>query len=454
VLGRNALYPGVVWHETHVQTLRELSLYHPNTPLLPNLHTINFRLPLSDPVPFARLFLGPSIREVTIPITSEAAESAVELLSSLIPYLSPNICRLNIWSITSLHPPCSAIFPLIQGLHHIRTLNIDLKNRGLHEQVAAQLGGIPTLNSLRLSLIGPAHLQFYTTALGKFPLLVDFSFAVGDWVSAATIMSSMECRFTNLAVTTTRERPLSDLQVFMDSLSLHPSLSTLTHLSLTDFQTTQRDSDDVTYIENIFRPLFACSGLKSLNLLFDRSASLRDSWYADAAAAWPLLETISISSSFMGLIKANMTLEGLIPFAKHCTNLETIKFRLSAKPFDPTHIDDISNTNIRKLCLEAYTVPSPHEVYFSLIRIFPNLEYIYQGSRFSSPGLSWPWDQVNTMLHSSSVRRRGPCVDRIFGCTCGTPEDGASLTRVVKSRPQTPGAVQLRSVMDKLRSRS
>jgi hypothetical protein len=58
------------------------------------------------------------------------------------------------------------------------------------------------------------------------------------------------------------------------------------------------------------------------------------------------------------------------------------------------------------------------------------------------------------MLHSLSVRRHGPCVDRTFGRTCRTPEDGASLTRVVKSRPQTPGAVQLRSVMDKLRSRS
>jgi hypothetical protein len=444
----------MVWHDVHVQTLRELSLYQPNTPLLPNLHTINFCVLLPNAVSFARLLLGPSIRQVTIPITSEDAESAVEVLSSLIPHLSPNIGRLDIWSITSLYSPCSAIFQSIQGLHHLHTLNIDLKYRGLHERVAAQLGGLSALNSLRLSLIGSGHLQFYTTALGQFPLLTDFHFAVDDWLSAATIMTSMQCRFTGLAVTTHKERPLSDLQVFMDSLSQHPSLSTLRHLSLTDFQTTQGDPDNVTYIENIFRPLFAFSGLKSLNLLIDISASLRDSWYADAAAAWPLLESLFISSSFMGPIKANMTLEGLIPFAKHCINLESVKLRLCAQPFDPTQINDISNTNIQKLCLEAYTVPSPRHVYLSLIRIFPNLEYVYQGSRFSSPGLSWPWDEVNAMLHASSVRRRGPCVSKIFGCTCGTPDDGAGPTRVMKSRPQTPGSVQLRSVMDNLRSRS
>jgi hypothetical protein len=414
------------------------------------LRILNFRVLPLDAFPFARLFLGPCVAEVTIPISSDHAESSVELLSSIIPHLSPNILRLNISSIAGIPRPCSGIFQLIQGLHNLRALNIDLKHRGLHEQVSAQLGSLSTLSSLKMSLIGANHLPFYTTALGQFPLLSEFAFAVDDWVSAATIMDSMHCRFTDLAVTTHKEGSLTNLQTFTESMSRHPSLPSLTQLSLTDFEITSSDTDE-THIESIFRPLFALAGLKYLNLQFDVTAHFRNSWYADAAAAWPSLETIAVCSPNMGPIKAKMTIAGLIPLVKHCTNLESVRLRLDAQPFDPIQINhvEVSNTRIQKLCLETYIIPSPREVFLSLIRIFPNLEYVYQGSRSGS--LSWPWDEVNNMLHASAVRRRGPCLNATAGCTCGTTN---SQGGTLKTRPQTPGSIQLRAVMDSLRSRS
>jgi hypothetical protein len=134
------------------------------------------------------------------------------------------------------------------------------------------------------------------------------------------------------------------------------------------------------------------------------------------------------------------------------TNLGSVRLRLDAQPFDPIQInpDEVSNTSIHKLCLETYLIPSPREVFLSSIRIFPNLEYIYQGSRFGE-SLSWPWDEVNNMLHASAVCRRGPCLDATAGCTCRmTDSQGGPL----KTRPQTPGSIQLRAVMDSLKSRS
>jgi len=401
-----------------------------------------------DAVSFAHLFLGPSVEEVTILIVSEHAESSVELLSSIIPYRSPNILRLNISSITGIPRPCSSILQLVLGLHNLRSLSVDLKHRGLHERVTAQLGSLSALGSLKMSLIHASHLQFYTTALGQFLHLTEFSFAVDNWVSAAAIMDSMDCRFTDLAVTTNREGSLSDLRTFTESMSRHTSLTSLTHLDLDGFETTLSDADE-TYVENVFRPLFGFAGLKYVNLQFDVSAKFRDSWYTDAAAAWPSLETIYVCSPNMGPIKAKMTLAGLIPLVKHCTKLQSVKLRIDAQPFDPNQIE-VSNTSIQKLCLETYIIPSPREVFLSLIRIFPNLECVYQSSRLSGSVL-WPWNGVNDMLHSLAVRRRGPCLNPKDGCTC---EMTASQAGLLKNRPRTPGSMQLRAATAGLRRRS
>jgi hypothetical protein len=455
VLGQTVFDEGTVWHDVCAQTLRELSFYQASTLLLPNLRILNFCMLPPDAIPFARLFFGPQVSEVTIPIISEHAESSVELLSSLIPHFSPDIHRLDILSITSLTKPCSAIFPLIQGLHNLHALNIDVKHRGLHERVTAQLGGLSALGSLKMSLIPNNQIHFYTTALGQFPVLTEFCFAVECWVSAAMIMDSMHCRFTDLAVTTHNEGSLADLRTFTESISKHPSLSSLTHLSLTDFEIPLSHADDETYVENVFRPLFALVGLKYVNLQIDVSARLRDSWYNDAAPSWPSLESICISSPNTGItLKPQMTLAGLIPLAKHCTKLQFVRLRLDAQPFDFTRIncDEFSNTSIEKLCLETYIIPSPRKVFHSLTRIFPNLEYVYQASRLiATRSISWPWDEVNKMLHASAVGRRGPCVNAQARCTCGTTDSRAGP---IKTRPQTPGAVQLRAVMDSLRSRS
>ena len=386
-----------------MQTLRELSLYQPDTLLLPNLHTLNFKL-AQDAVPFARLFLRPCTTEVAIQIMPESAE----LLSALVPDISPDILRLHISSATSIPDPCqcsAAIFQLIGRSHKLRDLNIHIASCGLHERIAAILGRFSSLSRLKISLIQSSHLRFYTTALGQFPLLTDFSFEVDDWTSATTIMDSMHCRFTNLAVRAHKHEPLdlSELRTFTESISRHRSVSSLTHLSLIDFQRLD-NTDDQTYVEDILSPLFALTGLTSVNLTGEMFSYLGNSWYADAATAWPSLESICILSS---LRNAKMTLAGLIPLVQHCTKLESVALRLDAQPFDPTQVNDISNPNIRRLCLDTYIVPSPRDVFLSLIKIFPNLEDVYQVSQFPLRR----WDEVNQMLDESAVRRRGP---RIF----------------------------------------
>jgi len=443
-------FSGATWHDVSVQALQELRFYQASAPLLPNLHTIDFRVLPPVAIQFVQLFLGPCITKVTIPITSEEEESLIELLSSLIPHLSPNIHHLSVWLPTRFSKPCSAIFQLIQGLHHLRILHFDLKQRGPHERVSAQLGGLLALHELKMSLIPAHHFQYYTTALGQFPVLTKFSFMVDNWVSAATIMDSMQCRFTDLAVTTRGEGSLSDLRTFADSMYRHPSVSSLSHLSLVDFDTVLSGADcsnASSYVEEIFSPLFAFVGLKFVHLQIDATACFRDSWYADAAAAWPSLETLSITSPNTGTVEAKMTLAGLIPLVKQCTKLESLRLGLNAQPFDPSQINnDVFNTNIQELCLETYIVPSPREVFLSLHRIFPNLEYVFRSRRFS-----WPWVEVNYMLHAVAVHRRGPCVSKRTECTCGTLD---SQEGPLKSRPQTPGALQLQAVINTLRPRS
>jgi hypothetical protein len=231
----------------------------------------------------------------------------------------------------------------------------------------------------------------------------------------------MDFCFTDLAVTTDKQGPLrlSELRMFTKSMSRHPSVSSLTYLSLMDFQTRLSDTDDQTYIRDIFCPLFALAGLTSVNMQIKVSSKLCNLWYTDAAVAWPLLETISISPpNSTGPLKAKITLAGLIPLVQHCTKLESVKLHLDAQPFDPTQVNDISNLKIRRLCLETYTRLSPRDVFLSLIKIFPNLEDVYQGSSFAR-GL---WDEVNHMLHELAVHRRGPCIvvwSNVI-CTCST----------------------------------
>ena len=153
----------------------------------------------------------------------------------------------------------------------------------------------------------------------------------------------------------------------------------------------------------------------------------------------------------MGPIKAKMTLAGLIPLVEHCPKLKTIRLRLDAQPFDPTQVNGISNSKIRRLCLETYIIPSPRDVFLSLIKIFPNLEYVYQASYFTA-SFSWPWDELNHMLHEASVHLRGPCIVAWSDveCACRTKDSEAGP---VRTRPKTPGSVQLRAIIDSFRQR-
>jgi hypothetical protein len=207
-------------------------------------------------------------------------------------------------------------------------------------------------------------------------------------------MDSMRCCFTHLTIYNHHEgirEPLSSFGAFICSMYGHPSRLSLTHLRLQD--PGMVDSDHESSVHDILKPLFSLPALRELNLSFTALRNLGDSWLSDAASAWSSLEHLYVLPGH-GVV-SKMMLTGLIPLIKKCPQLRLLSLPLSVEPVDPALLDGVHNTNTHCLSVLYGPVDSPLQVFHSLIRMFPNLRYVY----FNDPHSS-SWIEVNRRLHT------------------------------------------------------
>jgi hypothetical protein len=324
---------------------------------------------------------------------TDADQADGEALISALSRLSPTIQNLQLET-KFLEP--SVLYSFLCRLRHLRVLK--LRGKSLDEQSAIHLGSFPHLTQLDLLHINipDQSMHAFTTADGQFPSLTGLKVSTNNWKSAGRVMHAMNRPFTCLGVTV-MTTPISDLQLFLESLQNHPSQlhSSLRNITLRSDNLTlgNNDSDETVY--NAFKPLFKLAGLTHVWLSSEALSRLENSFLKGIAGSLPALESLEIR---MVHLCSKMTMEGLIPLVKNCPRLAELTIQLHVEPFDPTLLDGVCNTNISKINFLSSPINSPLQVFHSLIRMFPNLKSV-DWSRWRQSGESW---ELNRLLEENS----------------------------------------------------
>lgn len=103
--------------------------------------------------------------------------------------------------------------------------------------------------------------------------------------------------------------------------------------------------DESINIETL-QPLFNCPNLTSLELVHQYPLNIQQEDIEKIAAKWPSLETLLLNNEPAHLEHSNLTLEALLPFAQHCSNLRHLGLFINASTAEfPSHLLDPSSTH-------------------------------------------------------------------------------------------------------------
>jgi hypothetical protein len=125
-------------------------------------------------------------------------------------------------------------------------------------------------------------------------------------------------------------------------------------------------------LQDALHPLFSLASLEDVHISAACVCDLDDSWVAQAAMAWPLLDHFSLFNRPKP-IQPRLTLTGLVPLIKYCPNLRYINMQIDAKPVPFALLEDARNTSIQTINLQGSAIDKHLGVLRSLLRLFPNL---------------------------------------------------------------------------------
>ncbi|GLB43066.1 hypothetical protein LshimejAT787_1205150 [Lyophyllum shimeji] len=373
----------------HENVLTALTSYTPVCSLLPNLRALQAVLEgphiLKSPSFFPAI-LCPRLTEIKIRAMSLSKEMYTFLSS--VACLCPNLRSLDIHTseediVTSEF--ISAMEHLVCSLPDIRRLSVEFPEEALCTTSAMidHLGSLPNLSICFISQVPPdktmSELQsLFTTEGGRFPALSKFAYTAPTLALARAVIESLQCPLQQLAVDiSASEEPIPALASFTSSFRYHRCSSSLTSFCLTGYS--ELDSVDSASMCAAFSSLFSLRALEHIYIGFFWVSHLDDTWYANAATAWPHLRALDFSYND----PPKVTLSGLIPLIRNCRRLDTLTLSIVAKPFDP-EILQVGDRNlaITHLSLQDSEIESPVDVYRCLLQLASSLGLACELSSF------------------------------------------------------------------------
>ncbi|GLB44364.1 hypothetical protein LshimejAT787_1602940 [Lyophyllum shimeji] len=399
--------------QTHLDpsVLNMLSASRPARPLLPNLRSLRLSFKPRTPDMRTTLLLTPALLSSTLTQFSLFSRTAVppelpEFLSS-IARLCPNLRTVSIRLLeNNLASPelASAVEKLILSLRHLESLDVHKIPIHMSADMIRHLGGLPALRrcvidnqvGFDLPSLQLRHLLTTTTTGSWFPELRELSFGAPTLESAGEMIASLECPLQRLVVTISDDarapQPLSAVASLTRSFHRHACASSLTVLSIQCYGLQQTHED--LEAPAAFASLLSLPALQVLDIQLPHASQPTDTWLAEAAASWPHLESLRITSGSHGSPRA--TLAGLIPLVVHCPRLRGLSLSLAATPFSPQAVPPgAGNTAITALDLQRSTVvgtppPAPVRVLRCLLLLFPRLQALaVEGWRSREERRAW-----------------------------------------------------------------
>ncbi|KAG5638630.1 hypothetical protein H0H81_011349 [Sphagnurus paluster] len=401
-----------------------LGIYRPVRILLPKLESFSteFEDPnMKDSMEHIQPLLGSSIDEIYInTLNVTPGPTNVEDFVVSLARLCPNIGSLNVECPPDFisEPLSAAIRELVCRLHQLRVINVarlsltpELVIHLLKSNSVQYLQQIEVSKDIRILELKKIFLKSHDI----FPKLVVLEFCAHSWELAADVLDLFECHKIHQLVVnsalgdwkvtpTSIPQTLTSFAKFSESLSRHPSVSSITCLSLSGSISVPLElpGQGLRSIPSVFKCLLHLKSIQSLHLSLGCESNLDDPWLAEAAPAWPHLRLLKIQED--GSLQPSVTLAGLLPLLKFCPKLSYLTIPINAKPFSATLLSSavINTTIATSLAFPASLIESPSKVFRCLTFMFPMLHSI-ECSGVHEQG-NQDWKKVQKLISHSSLR--------------------------------------------------
>ncbi|KAI5899355.1 uncharacterized protein SCHCODRAFT_02694696 [Schizophyllum commune H4-8] len=301
------------------------------------------------------------------------------------------------------------IITLLSGWDHLESLSLATY---VDANLLSTMFSLPRLRSLKLGEDPSRTTRLESTntldnCLSTAPPTLQ-SLTLNSWQLsdvADLVSGSRNLRLVKLYVTRVGESRA--LGRFIQNLRKNPSEQTLRILNITRgadppmsrAALPSRVDDDCVALGS-FQLLFDFRNLVSLILhVPGTTISLRNADLDKMAQSWPQIQRIDIQGAKKA--EPDCTVVGLIPFARHCKQLETLSISVRAWDADiPEGADvDCAQFALGKLVLYNSPICSPSEIALFLSRFFPCLHEALL-SAFGNPprGQAEQWRKVDELL--------------------------------------------------------
>ncbi|KAG6914944.1 hypothetical protein DXG01_014338 [Tephrocybe rancida] len=350
---------------------------------------------------------GDAITAVTL--YNEPPIGSLFVFLSMLGQFWPNIraLHLNFPLPRSLIPVADQLI-LDLNLHLLESLKLDRLGGSTH--LVSHLSKLPHIKEMSKVEVPDVDLpqirQLFNATNGRFPALRVLNLTATSYEHATAAICSLQRRLDSFSLIVSSENTIfASLVTFLQTFLHHQCSSSVTTVTLSepreriDFG----ESTDSRCVPIAFAPLFSLKQLRRICLESSCITAFDDSWLAEAATAWPNLESIVLDQ--LSSHPPKMTLAGYIPLLKHCPRLHQITIPTFAKPFDPQLLEKNSpNMEVENLFFARSPIVDPSGVHECLALMFPNLrslDFLGDAAMFKS------WMIVQRMLSNSSKESNG-----------------------------------------------
>lgn len=402
-------YDGIIKHQIWAvqrhfiddSALAALFAYNTEEPLFQNLRRLRWSirsLPKNSDALFAR-FLCPRLTRIQVDSANAALLSSLSAQCRDIEHVSLDDCSSDIGLMLTLRDVLPQ-WSRLQEFHCRSHLDI------VYISVLSQLPNLTVLDVVFYG--GQSQLPLIPRSSPTFPKLSELVMTTESLSSAIPLIALADYPALNkLGISCTLNPPTPEIMAqLMANISQRFSHTMFEHLTVgyLRFSPLRRDWDRTTCItSSTLSPLFKFSRMKTFICICYSMYNLDNSFLEHVAESWRELETFHLDSTgrWPPSPPGQMTLEGLVPFARYCPSLISFTTHLEGRvpslidSYNPGH--GVYLPHLRTLGVGRGKVSSLHEVAAFLSDVTPNVERINCVFDPDNPDSDKEWEEVRTL---------------------------------------------------------
>ncbi|KAF8637721.1 hypothetical protein AX17_002624 [Amanita inopinata Kibby_2008] len=355
--------------------------------ILPSMHTLEWDGPLALCV----MFMHPNVRRFAVRLpdvvdlttndvnsggggnTSETG--APPPTSSLKPFFAdvidrmPNLSHLNIKMDFAINRIENDVVELLKGLKKLKKFTVPrfcVTSNVMNALSKLELLGCVEFQYSQDQGCGdPLDVTEFQPLLeeGTFPALWDLALTIGyddasRFINASFAPTNLRMLYLDSQFFESPQHVKEILTVASENCQLLKSLALLSHVHPVNgvLETEPVDSQCITF--DTLRPLLDFPNLTSLELVHQYPVIVTLDELGELAEKWPSLETLLLNNEPAFINHSRLTLDALLPFAKHCPRLHHLGLFINASTLgQPYHSTPTTSLSPSKRIRAPYNGP-------------------------------------------------------------------------------------------------